>query len=75
MRGEFAEQVLHRIGELVELHDFVDQFLHLLHGQRFEVGKERSWRCDVGFGVLIEAAVDGVVRPLEQQRLAILSPA
>ncbi len=43
----------------------------LLDGERLVVGKERAGAGDIGFGLLVGAAMNGVVRALEQQRLAI----
>ena len=46
--------------------------LSLLDGQRLKIRNEVSGRGEVGFGILVEAAVDGVVGTLEEQRLAVL---
>ena len=45
--------------------------LHLVVRQRLVIGKERIGTGDVGFRLPVHAAMDRVVRPLEQQSLAI----
>ena len=41
-------------------------------GERFVVGQERTGRSDVGFGLTVDAGMNGIVRPLEQHGLAVL---
>ena len=69
--GGRLEQLLHRGRELVELGDAIDDLLHGLRGQRLVVGEEVVGPGEIGFGLLVQARVDGVVRPLEEALLAV----
>ena len=70
-RDEASEQPLHRLGVFVELDHVVDDRPRLFHRQRLEVRDERAGRRQVGLGLRVEAAMDRLIRTLEQQRLAV----
>ena len=56
---------------LVEFGDVPGDFGGLLDGERLVIRKERAGAGDIRFGLLVRAAMNGVVRALEEQRLAI----
>ena len=75
VRDEIQEQLLHRLGVLIELDDMIDDGPRLVDRERFEVRKESPRLSDIAFGILVEAAMNGVVGTLEQQRSRNLRPA
>ena len=57
---------------LIELDDVVDDRPCLLASQRLEVRQEGAVTRDVGFGLLVEAGVNRIVGPLEQECFTVL---
>ncbi len=57
--------------EFIELRHPIDHGLGLLGRQRLEVGEEVVGPGQVGLGLPVEAAVDGVIGPLEQAVFAV----
>ncbi len=68
---ERAQEPLHRLGELVETDRLLDHARHEIAGERFVVGEEVPRPGEVGLGVLVVAADDRVVGPLEEPGFAV----
>ena len=63
---------LHRLGELMKADGVLDQFPRVRWRQRLVIGEEIVRLREIVFRLLVVAAMDGVVRPLEQALLAVL---
>ena len=64
--------VLHRLGEFVKLDGVLDEFAGHLRGQRLVIGKEIVEPREIGFRLLVVAAMNRVIGALEQALFAIL---
>ena len=69
---EFANEPLHRLGVLAELDHVLQHLLRGLEIERFVIGEEISRAREIQLRLLVVAAMNRVVGPLEQSVLAIL---
>ena len=70
--SRLQKQLLHRRGERAEVDRSLADLLDILARKRLEIHDEIIASCEVRFGLLVEAAVNGIVRTLEQPKLAVL---
>jgi len=70
-RGDLADQVLHRLGVLAERLGVGHQIASLSVGQGLEVRDEGALLRQIPLGLLVVAAMDGIVGTLEEQLLAV----
>ncbi len=70
-RGE--QQLFHWAGEFVELDGIANDVASLLAGERFEVTDEVARRGQVGFGLFIQSAMNGIVGTLKQAVFAVFN--
>ncbi len=68
--GRFR-QLLHGRAEQFETDGVFHQFLRIRRGQRLEIGNEIVRPGQIRLSLQIEAAMDRIVRPLEQAQLAV----
>ena len=69
---DFAHELLHRLGELVEAQRVLDHVPRVRGRERLVVGKEILRLDEIVFRLLVVAAMNRVVGPLEQTLFAVL---
>ena len=69
--GEIRQGLAHRLGELREGHHVVSHCSDVIAGQRLIVRDEQVALAHVALGLGVIATVNGVVRTLEEERLAV----
>ena len=69
---DFAHEFLHRLGELVEAQRVLDHVARVRRRERLVVGKEIFRLDEIIFRLLVVAAMNRVVGPLEQALFAVL---